>query len=98
MVGQCGMTQHQAALTSAGEYMQRREAYEKHQQLEWERCRWAAWSIISPFLGKNKPKTPAQWVRFPWENKPQSQMVEISEFQSNTLDDIFKDFKSKKRA
>ena len=90
------MTQRQAAWTSVGEYQQRREAFEKEHQLEWERCRWVAWSIINPFLGKNKPRTPLQWVRFPWEEKPHTPMVEINEFQNNALDEIFKDFKSKK--
>jgi hypothetical protein len=90
------MTQRQAALTSVGEYQQKREAYERQQQLEWERSRWMAWSIIAPFLGKKGPKNPLQWVRFPWENKPHTQMFAISEFHNKTLDDIFKDFKSKK--
>lgn len=97
MVGYCGMSQRQAALTSVGEYLQRREAYERQQQLEWERCRWMAYSIFSPFLGKNKPRTPMQWVKFPWEQKMQTaQMVTINESQIKALNDIFIDFKRKK--
>lgn len=90
------MTQRQAALTSVGEYLQRREAFERSQQSEWEKCRWVAWSIINPFLGKNKPKNPLQWVRFPWEEKSYTPMAEINENQIKTLDYIFKDFISKR--
>ena len=86
------MTQRQAAWTSVGEYMQRREAYEKQQQLEWERSRWIAYSIFSPFLGKNKPRTPQQWVKFPWENSKPTAMIHINESQTKALNDIFIDF------
>ena len=93
------MTQRQAAMTSVGEYLQRREGYEKQQQLEWERCRWMAWSIFSPFVGKNRPRTPAQWVKFPWEqSKAIAPMVEIKESEIVTLNDIFNDFKQKKHS
>lgn len=90
------MTQRQAALTSVGEYLQRREAFEKQQQLEWERCRWMAHSIFSPFLGKNKPRTPQQWVKFPWERKQTAPMIEITETQVEALNNIFKDFQKNK--
>lgn len=97
LVGYCGLTQKQAALTSVGEYMQKREAYEKQQQLEWERSRWMAYSIVSPFIGKNRPRNPAQWVRFPWDAQQTAKMVEINESQQMTLDNIFKDFSKRKR-
>lgn len=92
------MTQRQAALTSVGEFIQRREAYEREQQLEWERSRWMAWSIFSPFVGKNRPKTPQQWVKFPWETSQHTPMIEITESQSMTLNDIFNDFVKRKQA
>ena len=91
------MTQRQAAWTSVGEYLQRREAYEKQQQLEWERCRWMAWSIFTPFVGKNAPKTPIQWVRFPWENNKLAPMIEITESQTKALNDIFDDFNKRQK-
>ena len=92
------MSQKQAAETSVGEYLQRREAYEKQQQQEWERSRWMAYCIVSPFMGKNKPRTPMQWVKFPWESHHTSPMVRISEPQQMALDDIFKDFSMRKNA
>lgn len=97
MVGYCGMTQRQAALTSVGEYLQRREGWEKQQQLEWEKCRWVAWGVFSPFVGKNRPRTPDQWVKFPWEQKHKpTPMIEINESETMTLNDIFNDFFERK--
>jgi hypothetical protein len=90
------MSQRQAAWTSVGEYQQRRKAYERQQQLEWERCRWMAFSIFSPFLGKNKPRTPAQWVKFPWEQGQSAPMIAIDESQQKALNDLFMDFQKQK--
>lgn len=92
------MTQRQAAWTSVGEYLQRREAYERQQQLEWERCRWMAYSIFSPFVGKNKPRTPMQWVKFPWEYNEPASMIKINESQTKALNDIFIDFTNRQKA
>lgn len=92
------MTQRQAAFTSVGEFLQRREAYEKQEQLEWERCRWMAWGIFSPFVGKNRPRTPMQWIKFPWEHKAPTPMIEINESATMTLNDIFNDFLERKKA
>ena len=91
------MSQKQAAWTSVGEYFQLRDAYEKKQQLEWERCRWMAWAIFSPFVGKNRPRTPMQWMRFPWERNQQAEMVDINETQEDALNNIFNDFQKKKQ-
>ena len=98
MVGYCGMSQKQAAQTSVGEYLQRRYAYEKKQQQEWERSRWMAYCIVSPFMGKNKPKTPMQWIKFPWEEHQTASMIPINESKQMALDDIFKDFSARKNA
>lgn len=78
--------------------MQRRDAFERQQRLEWERCRWMAYSIFSPFLGKNKPKTPVQWVKFPWEEQNYNvSMIAIDEAQQNALNELFQDFKKQKK-
>lgn len=93
------MSQKQAAWASVGEFLQRREAYERSQQLAWERSRWIAYSIFSPFLGKNKPRTPEQWVKFPWEQqRKQAPMIKIDSEQHNVLNDIYKDFLNRKKA
>lgn len=91
------MTERQAAFTSVGEFIKRRDAYEKQQQLEWERCRWVAWGIFSHFVGKNRPRTPMQWVKFPWEYVEPTPMIEITESDIVTLNDIFNDFLKRKK-
>ena len=96
MVGVCGMSQLEAAYVSVGEFIQRKEAYDKAQQIEWERCRWVAWSIIRPFAGKNGPSTPMQWARFPWEQNRSTAMISITEDDNLTLDGIFNDFLTRK--
>jgi hypothetical protein len=55
-----------------------------------------AWGIFSPFVGKNKPRTPAQWVKFPWERSQPTPMIEITESDIMTLNDIFNDFAQRK--
>lgn len=91
------MTQRQAAWTSVGEYQQRLKAYEKQQQQEWERSRWMAFSIFSPFLGKNRPRTPQQWVKFPWEQHQVKPMIHIDESQEIMLNNIFNQFNTRKK-
>lgn len=91
------MSQRQAAWVSVGEFYQRRNAFDQLQQMEWERSRWMAWSITSPFLGKNRPKTPQQWVRFPWERQEPRKMVKIEPSQMLSLDDLFNDFQNRKK-
>jgi hypothetical protein len=56
-----------------------------------------AWGIFSPFVGKNRPRTPDQWVKFPWEQKHKpTPMIEINESETMTLNDIFNDFFERK--
>lgn len=57
-----------------------------------------AWSITSPFLGKNRPKTPQQWVRFPWESQEPRKMIKIEASQMLSLDELFKDFQIRKKS
>ena len=55
-----------------------------------------AWGIFSPFVGKNRPRTPIQWVKFPWEYKEPTPMIEITESETKALDNIFNDFVQRK--
>lgn len=95
MIGHCGMTERQAAMTSVREYLLRLKAYREKQQMEWERCRWHAFSIISPFLKKG-PKTPKQWVRFAWEQPDVVKIVKVDNNQEDILNNLYKDFYSKR--
>lgn len=89
------MTERQAAMTSIREFQMRMKAYRERQQVEWERARWTAFSIFSPFV-KNGPKTPKAWVRFPWEVPDQARTVVIDEGKSNVLNKLYLDFMSRK--
>lgn len=95
MIGHCGMTERQAAMTSVREFQLRVNGYKEKQQLEWERARWSAFSIFSPFV-KNGPRTPKQWMRFPWEQPDVVKAVKIDSEQENTLNNLYMDFMSSK--
>ena len=56
-----------------------------------------AWSIVMPFAGKKGPKTPSQWVRFPWEKDEPRTVIAVTDTQVKALDDIFNDFIARKR-
>lgn len=88
------MTERQAAMTGMREFMHRLNAHREQQQVEWERARWMAFSIFSPFV-KNGPKTAKQWVRFPWE-KETVKVVHIDEKKADTLNKLYMDFMSRK--
>jgi hypothetical protein len=89
------MTERQAAMTSMREFMLKMNAYQERQQVEWERSRWTAFSIFSPFV-KNGPKTPQAWVRFPWEKPKAIKAVVITEKKENQLNNLYMDFMSRK--
>ena len=88
------MTERQAAMTGMREFMHRLNAHREQQQVEWERTRWMAFSIFSPFV-KNGPKTPKQWVRFPWE-KDTVKVVHIDDNKADKLNKLYMDFMSRK--
>lgn len=90
------MTERQAAMTGTREFNQRIQAYQQRQQDEWERARWMAFSIFSPFVGKNGPKSPRQWVRFPWDQPDIVRVVTIDINKENNLNKLYMDFMSRK--
>ena len=89
------MTERQAAMTSVREFNYRLNAYKERQQVEWDRARWMAFSIFSPFV-KNGPKTPKAWVRFPWETPNVVKVVHSDGEKENTLNDLYIDFMARK--
>ena len=89
------MTEREAAMTSMREFMNRMNGYKEKQQVEWERARWMAFSIFSPFV-KNGPRTPDAWFRFPWEKPKVAKVVKIDTIQEDILNNLYMDFMSKK--
>lgn len=91
------MTERQAAMTSYKEFISRLTAYREIQQAEWERARWMAFSIFSPFINKNRPKSAQRWFPFPWENKTDTaRVVIIDKTKEDLLNNLYKDFMSRK--
>lgn len=87
------MSERQAAITSVKEYNCLLRAFQEKQQAEWEKARWTAYSIFSPFV-KNGPKTPKAWVRFPWEQSDVVRVVKINQQQENRLNELYRHFMS----
>ena len=88
LVGRCGKTLKEAAMTSLEEYELLVEGHNRKEQEEWERTRWMVfmeWSI-SPNL-KRRPHTPQDVIRFPWEKE---NIEEVKEAEPLTEDEIMK--------
>lgn len=77
LVGRCGKTVKEAALTSLVEYEILVEGYTRREQERWERMRWQVFMgwMTNPSL-KRRPKQPQDVIRFPWE-KDETKAVEI---------------------
>ena len=71
LIGRCGKTITQSALTSLHEYELLVEGHAKVEQEQWERLRWEVFMqwAISPNL-KRRPRTPQDVIKFPWEKEP----------------------------
>lgn len=94
LVGRCGKTVRDAAMTSLEEFELLMEGHNRRQQEEWERTRWAVfmeWSI-SPNL-KRRPRTPQDVIRFPWEKEKAAaevkQIEPLTENEIQKLSNIF---------
>lgn len=88
LVGRCGKTLREAAMTSEEEYRLLRDGYEAREREEWEKMRWRVymeWSI-SPNL-KKRPQKPQDVIRFPWERETPP---EIRNIEPLTEDEIMK--------
>ena len=86
LIGRCGKTITQSALTSLHEYELLVEGHNKAEQEEWERTRWMVfmqWSI-SPNL-KRRPHTPIDVIRFPWEKETTTEVKEIEPLTENEI-------------
>ena len=94
LVGRCGKTIREAALTSYTEFELLAEGKRKEEQAEWERARWMIYMdwAISPNL-KRRPHKPQDVIRFPWEREDVPQIVTaepITEAEITGLCEIFK--------
>jgi hypothetical protein len=94
LVGRCGKTLKEAAMTSLFEYELLADGFLKGEQEKWERVRWQVfmdWSI-SPNL-KHRPKKPQDVVRFAWEETEQPKKVTYEPLTENEIMGLCEIFK-----
>lgn len=93
LVGRCGKTLKEAALTSLEEYKLLADGHNCREQEEWERVRWRVfmeWSI-SPNL-KRRPRKPQDVIRFPWEKETSTDVKEVEPLTENEIQQLSKIF------
>lgn len=93
LVGRCGKTITQAALTSLREYELLLEGYSRKEQEKWERVRWEVFMewAISPNL-KRRPRTPQDLIRFPWEKDTATEVKDVEPITENEIQELSKIF------
>ena len=93
LIGRCGKTITQSALTSLKEYELLLEGHSRTQQEKWERTRWEVFMgwAVSPNL-KRRPKTPQDVIRFPWEKETTTDVKEVEPLTENEIQELGKIF------
>lgn len=94
LVGRCGKSLRDAALTSLQEYELLIEGHNRREQEEWERVRWRVYMEwgISPNL-KRRPRTPQDVIRFPWEKESAADVKEIEPLTEQEIQGLCEIFK-----
>lgn len=75
------------------EYILRRKGEDEKEKTLWERARWQMFLVMQMhpnIKAHNKPKTPTEWVRFPWERTAEGtpEQVEVTAEQIEQLNAI----------
>ena len=93
LIGRCGKTITQSALTSLKEYELLLEGHSRTQQEKWERTRWEVFMgwAVSPNL-KRRPRTPQDVIRFPWEKETATEAKEVEPLTENEIQELGKIF------
>ena len=93
LIGRCGKTITQSALTSLKEYELLLEGHSRTQQEKWERTRWEVFMgwAVSPNL-KRRPRTPQDVIRFPWEKEAATEVKEVEPLTDNEIQELGKIF------
>lgn len=98
LIGRCGRTEREAALTGYHEYVRLREGKERELQERYEIARWVCFNMmqLSPNIKAfNKPKTVQAYARFPWERPTVEEAEEmkkkckVSEEEAEILNKMF---------
>ena len=93
------MTREAAAWCSFEEYKMRVEGMQQAERQEWERARWQVFMMMRmhPYM-KQKPSTPQDFVRFPWEYEQKNvipQDIHTSEDEVSRLKEIFTQYNAR---
>lgn len=93
LVGRCGRTLKESALTSLREYELLVEGHSRKEQEEWERLRWEVFMqwAISPNL-KRRPRTPQDIIKFPWEKEDTTEVKDVEPLTENEIEQLSKIF------
>lgn len=99
LVGRCGKTEREAALTTRREYDLLLDGKEKEARVRMEELRWLAFHIyaMNPYIKPPRAHTAQDYVRFPWE-APKVEDVQqkkaacaVSQEEAELLNKIFAD-------
>lgn len=93
LVGRCGKTVKESALTSLVEYELLVEGHTRKEQERWERMRWQVFMdwMTNPNL-KRRPKQPQDIIRFPWE-KEETKAVNVEPLTEQEIQGLCEIFK-----
>ena len=93
LVGRCGKTITQSALTSLKEYELLVEGHSRKEQERWERLRREVFIglAVSPNL-KRRPRTPQDVIRFPWEKETTTEVKYVEPLTENEIQELSKIF------
>jgi len=101
-MGECGLTEHQAAMTTLHEYRLRFEGFDRQRRFEWEQTRWKVWQLMTPHYKKGQaPKTPQAFMRFPWEKMTEEEVrkhvedCHVTQEQADELNRIFAEIETR---
>jgi len=93
LVGRCGKTVKESALTSLLEYELLAEGHVKKEQEEWERMRWSVFMewMVNPNL-KRRPRMPQDIIRFPWEKEDIAEVKDAEPLTEQEIQELSKIF------
>ena len=106
LVGRCGKSEREAALTSFWEYMLRAKGLERELQERMEVARWICFQMYSqnPYVRPPRAKSPQSFLRLPWEEPTEDEVEQaatdciVSADEAAELDKIFAELRKKRES
>lgn len=106
LVGRCGKSEREAALTSFLEYSLRAKGLERELQEKMEVARWIAFQIYmqNPYIKPPRAKSPQSYLRLPWEEPTEDEVeqaatdCQVSDAEAAVLDRIFAELRKQRES